>query len=253
MRTPLRVTVTLAAVLIATVPVLTITNGSPDGTQHPYVAIAAQLTPDGGLTVCSGTALSAIKVLTAGHCFDPSQFVLVGYGPGPSFSFVPGIFIPDPAFCADCGPGVLGSVTHDVGLIFVLIPAYFGPFGALPQIGVVDTLPTQTPVDVVGYGVQGFIRGGGQPTDIFTAIRFFAPTLLVPSKNVSSAELITLTANAAQGKGGVCFGDSGSPALAGGTNVVLAVNTFVTNGNCAGVTYSTRVDVADIQGFINAF
>jgi hypothetical protein len=34
---------------------------------------------------------------------------------------------------------------------------------------------------------------------------------------------------------------------------VLAVNAFMTNGNCAGVTYSQRVDLPDILTFINRF
>ena len=37
-----------------------------------------------------------------------------------------------------------------------------------------------------------------------------------------------------------------------GTDIVLAVNSYVTNGNCAGVTYSQRVDVPDILAFINS-
>ena len=31
----------------------------------------------------------------------------------------------------------------------------------LPAVGLVDTLAMGTSVDLVGYGVQGFVRGGG--------------------------------------------------------------------------------------------
>ena len=71
--------------------------------------------------------------------------------------------------------------------------------------------------------------------------------------NVSSVEFIKLTANPSQGTGGICFGDSGGPDLLGGTQIVLAVNSYVTNGNCAGVTYSNRVDLPDVLAFINSF
>jgi len=110
-----------------------------------------------------------------------------------------------------------------------------------------------TPVDLVGYGTQGFIRGGGKPTEVFLFTRFFAPSQLVQSNNVQSGEFIKLTANPAQGKGGICFGDSGGPDLLGGTATVLAINTFVTNGNCTGVTYSNRVDLPEILDFIKDF
>ena len=32
-----------------------------------------------------------------------------------------------------------------------------------------------------------------------------------------------------------------------------AVNSYVTNGNCAGATYSNRVDLPDVLSFINSF
>ena len=130
-------------------------------------------------------------------------------------------------------------------------PSDPGAFAALPEPNLVDTLAMRTPVDVVGYGVQGFIRGGGPPQDIFTFTRYFAPSLLIQSNNRTSDEFIKLTANPAQGKGGICFGDSGGPDILAGTNTVLAVNSYVTNGNCAGVTYSQRVDLPEILSFIN--
>ena len=64
---------------------------------------------------------------------------------------------------------------------------------------------------------------------------------------------ITTTANPAQGKGGgFCFGDSGGPDVLSGTDIVLALDSYVTNGNCAGVTYAHRVDLADFLAFINS-
>jgi hypothetical protein len=159
----------------------------------------------------------------------------------------------DPAWCPACGSGLQGFDTHDIAVITLDTPLDPGAFAELPTPGLVDTLPMRTEVDIVGYGVQGFIRGGGMPQQIFTAIRFFAPSELIQSNNRSSNEFIKLTANPSKGKGGVCFGDSGGPDILSGTNIVLAVNSYVTNGNCAGVTYSNRVDLPDILTFINSF
>ena len=84
-------------------------------------------------------------------------------------------------------------------------------------------------------------------------VAFSAPSLLIQSNHAWSDEFIKLTANPAQGKGGTCFGDSGGPDILSGTNIVLAVNSYVTNSNCAGVTYSQRVDLPDILNFVNSF
>jgi secreted trypsin-like serine protease len=53
--------------------------------------------------------------------------------------------------------------------------------------------------------------------------------------------------------GGTCFGDSGGPILNDGTDTVLAVNSYVTNGNCAGVTYSQRIDIPEVLAWIESF
>jgi hypothetical protein len=83
--------------------------------------------------------------------------------------------------------------------------------------------------------------------------RYYVPAELVASKHVHSDEYIKLTANPAQGKGGTCFGDSGGPDLLGGTNIILAVNSYVTNVNCTGVTYSNRIDLDWAPEFIEGF
>jgi hypothetical protein len=239
--------------------VMTVTNGQPDNGRHPFVGVMIQPIPSqpGFVVVCSGAALSPTKFLTASHCADPSRPVFVSYKSGPPFSlandFTPGTFHANPDWCLGCAPGLPGFDTHDVAVVTLSAPRSPGVFATLPSAGLVDRLAMRTGVDIVGYGVQGFIPGGGPKQPIFTFTRFFAPSELVQSNNRTSKEFIKLTANPSQGTGGTCFGDSGGPDVLSGTDIVLAVNSYVTNGNCAGVTYSNRVDLPDILSFINSF
>lgn len=256
MRSKRIASLTIAGLLAAVAPVVTVTNGQPDGNGHPYVGLAIQAAPGGGFFLCSGSALSATVFLTAAHCFDPDLPVLVTYKTAPPFQladFTVGTFNPHPGWCIGCGPGLPGFDTHDVAVVELSAPRDPGSLAELPPLGLVDELPMRTEVDLVGYGVQGFARGGGPPQSVVLLTRFFAPSLLVQSNDEQSDEFIKLTANPAKGKGGICFGDSGGPDLLGDTNVVLAVNSYVTNGNCTGVTYSQRVDLAVIQEFIMGF
>ena len=62
-----------------------------------------------------------------------------------------------------------------------------------------------------------------------------------------------LALNPGGGSGGTCFGDSGGPDLLAGSSTVLAVNSYVTNSNCAGVGYSSRVDIPEVLAWINGF
>jgi hypothetical protein len=68
-----------------------------------------------------------------------------------------------------------------------------------------------------------------------------------------SAEFIRFAANPGGGSGGTCFGDSGGPDLLGGTDTVLAVNSYVTNVNCSGVGYGSRVDIPEVLEWIESF
>lgn len=84
-------------------------------------------------------------------------------------------------------------------------------------------------------------------------VRLYAPSELVSGQFVHSAEYMRLALNPGGGTGGTCFGDPGGPDLLGGTNVVLAVNSYVTNVNCSGVGYSARVDIPEVLEWIQGF
>ena len=81
--------------------------------------------------------------------------------------------------------------------------------------------------------------------------RTFAPTELVSGRFEHSDVQLRLALNPGGGSGGLCFGDSGGPDLQGGSNVVLAVNSWVNNSNCAGVGYGARIDNREILAWIS--
>jgi secreted trypsin-like serine protease len=51
---------------------------------------------------------------------------------------------------------------------------------------------------------------------------------------------------------GSCFGESGGPILYDSSDVILGVNSFVINGQCAGVGFAYRVDQQDVIDWIQA-
>jgi len=84
-------------------------------------------------------------------------------------------------------------------------------------------------------------------------VRLYAPSELISGRFVNSAEYMRLALNPGRGSGGTCFGDSGGPNLLRGTSTVLAVNSYVTNVNCSGVGYSSRVDIPEVLEWIDEF
>jgi hypothetical protein len=263
-------TVVVAMLALVVVPAAAITNGQPDGDDHPYVGLVVfdVINEDGEQVPshrCSASLLSDTVLLTAGHCTDGTVAARVWFDEvvqgNPEYPFsgatsYDGTPHTYPGFCIGCGNGLPGFAMGDVGIVILSEPVPAGvvsQYAALPGEGLVDTLANKTGVDLVGYGVQEQIRGGGPPVWAGLRIRLFAPSETVSGKFVHSDEFVRLALNPGGGSGGTCFGDSGGPDLLGGTNTVLAVNSYVTNSNCTGVGYSQRVDTPDVLAWINGF
>ena len=285
MRKQLLCVLTVLAIAAATAgTALAVLGGQPDGNAHPYVGYE-----DNGVFACSGTLLSPTVMLTAAHCFSDSTSAFgtdtVTGAPIVRARFDPnlantasadrvwhyGTYYFDPQFAFGAGGGLPGFDTHDIAVIIFGSSGCHVPtgatgtstcgtitdptsYGALPTEGLVDTLSSKTLIDLVGYGDQNFIRGGGpcpgnckpRQGDAFT--RFFGQTTLISSNDRLSSQFLKLHSNPS----GTCFGDSGGPNLLGGTNIVLGINSFVANGICAGNTYSYRADTPDALGWVTS-
>ena len=132
--------------------------------------------------MCSGTLISAKVFLTAGHCtdflikedlptyvsFDPT------YKPGASEVIKatpythPGFCFPTPEDKVDCvqnsiGGAVVGHPRYDVGVAVLEEPVKMATYGALPDVGLVDTLKEGQRLTTVGYGATGYELAGGPP------------------------------------------------------------------------------------------
>jgi hypothetical protein len=253
------------------IPVGAITNGQPDGNRHPYVGLIVFDVGGSPSHRCSGALLSPTVVLTAGHCTDGTSAARVWFDeivqgnteyPLSGATSYDGVPYTNPDFCIGCGNGLPGFAIRDVGVVILSEPvpaSVVSTYAALPNAGLVDTLKNKTAVDFVGYGVQDQAQIPGnllpQPPPFYRwtgpRVRLYAPSELVSGNFVHSGEFVKLALNPGGGSGGTCFGDSGGPDLLGGTNTVLAVNSYVTNVNCSGVGYSARVDIPEVLAWIN--
>ena len=144
----------------------------------------------------------------------------------------------------------------DLGIVLLSSPVEGVNFAKLPTAGLADTLSTKTDLQVIGYGMQDQVtpkNNGPANSWIGTISRNSAIVQLLSNNFQGSEKYLKCSANPAQDKGGISFGDSGGPILynLNGQSVVLALNTYVNSANCNGVSYGTRVDTPQVLAWIN--
>ena len=203
-------------------------------------------------------------VLTAGHCVVDTVVSFVLLREKVIFGDLTGALRGTPYTHPEYDPGGQGNVVdvrpyRDVGIVVLDSPADVAPKAQLPSADLVDTLKTRRRIDIVGFGVWEQARVPGvflpKPPPYYRWTggleRMHSWSALVPFRH--SADVIGVSMNAAQGKGGLCWGDSGGPNLLGQSDTVLAVTSYTTNYNCRGVGYSSRVDKPAVLEWIAGF
>lgn len=242
------------------VTVLAVKYGVPDDGEHPYVGLVvfydSALTPQWR---CTGTLISPTVLLTAGHCaelngpaqvwFNETVTAALGYPTSGGYTGTAhtypgwrgGLFLPD---------------TGDAGVVVLDSPvAGISAFPSLAAVGSLDALATargqkSVMFQVVGYGLQSV-----KPVLSQLRTRLKAWVQLVNLRSALTDGFNIQTTNSpgqGHGSGGTCFGDSGG-SIFNEDGEIVAVNSFVLNGNCAGASFGYRVDTAAVQAWILSF
>lgn len=157
---------------------------------------------------------------------------------------------------------------HDLGVVVLDEPVDMDEFATIAPLGYVDTMTKgrkkdTSKVTAVGYGLQEIVEGpAGVGPDFDPKLRadrtrWQADLMIVNTQGVAGLGPISPDQSFAMSgdakHGGTCFGDSGGPILAYGTDVIVGVNSFGLNSNCAGIGGAYRVDQPDDHDFLDDF
>ncbi len=239
-------------------------GGELDGEDHPYVGLSVAWDGDTALGRCTGSLISPTVFVTAGHCTYGADRIEIWFATDVDAG------IPDNGY-PFTGEATGTPYTHplyidsafflyDLGVVVLDEPVVMPRYAVLPEAGVVDALPNgrkNSQVTAVGYGLQDIISNPQNTIKIQAdRVRYRADLMIVNRNGVAGIGSIegsnSMTVSGDAKHGGTCFGDSGGPMLING-DVLVAVNSFGLNGNCAGIGGVFRIDRDLELDWINGF
>ncbi|MGD6934577.1 MAG: trypsin-like serine protease [Candidatus Bathyarchaeia archaeon] len=252
----------IIAITLSTIPANAITgNSHPDNT-HSFVGLVVFYSLDANgnqspVSVSSGILLSPTTMLTTAHsCVTNNAIVCFDEGPitwslngdqlqinGVTSTYKGTAYI-NPEFQIGQSNSLPEFIHNDLAIIILEEPvpsSVVDTYAQLPTLGAVDTLSTRTDVTLVGYGFD---------SNTGVIMRNYAYSRMLSGNFAWSDEFIRCQASKGNGRGGINNGDSGGPVLLGNTNVVIALNSYTVNANCAGVSYHARLDLPQVLDWI---
>jgi hypothetical protein len=276
----------LSLLIVTATPTRAITGNYVKDVEHPFVGLAVFYDENGEfLWRCSGSLLTPIVFLTAGHCTAPdgadvptSARVYLQQDAGANYDPVTEVD-PITGYPETCADTTLGKVcatsdelhnygfndfegfpdNKDLGLVILDQPITVSEYGALAGVGTLDPLATRRGQQNLTFTVSGYGVTDAREHPASRALSFRERLMAqVKLVNLRSAQTkgfnLQTSANAGGGRGGACYGDSGGPVFLGGTssNLIVSVTSFGNSPWCTGVDFSYRVDTAEALAWIQA-
>lgn len=250
------------AVIASTGPATAVLDGTTDGDRHPYVGAVDGRPLGGPVKFATGVLVSPTVFLTVGHGtahFDAAGVTRarVTFDPVVTASSVwhEGTVHTNPGY-DPTGSGTRDDF-GDLGVIVLDEPVTGITPARLPTADYLGRLArgtAQPRFEIAGYGVSrytGGSDGGGKRSLDFDS----AGTRRLATEAFSSLSPGFLRLHST-GSGDICTGDSGSPSVLAGTDLVLgltAVQWSLAGAECESGPWEQRVDTPGARAFLSQY
>jgi hypothetical protein len=243
-------------------PAAAVIGGTSDGTRHPYVGAVDGRPLGGPVQFGTGVLISSTVFLTVGHGtahFDDAGVTRARVTFDPvvtaSSTWHEGTVHTNPGY-NPAGSGNRGDF-GDLGVIVFDAPVVGITPARLPSADYLNEFvrgAEQPQFEIAGYGVSRYVgasEGGGKQRLDFGS----AGTRLVATEAFSSLSPGFLRLHST-GTGDICTGDSGSPSVLAGTDLVLgltAVQWSLSGAECESGPWEQRVDTPGSRAFLSQY